>query len=264
MKTYEEWLEEFRTKIKEGYETHRMDKQLVGYIYEVKKPATVLPKGSGPIGAHIIREGAPLPEPYVISSQVVTPKPVGFTVNLEDWVEKKEYTYMDPLLASLGKEIAVREGFVILRAMFEKAGHSMEVKTKGQLAKEDIKEAGDWIRKQGWYANTLVIHPEQEAQFLIRKEILHPTLFPTGYVPSIFASEEERGPNYAGWLNGLNVYWTPLVKGLAFVYRKSEIIIMKTPLNIDFDNLDRPSKLVIKRYCSSAPVDERGVVKITL
>lgn len=263
MKTYAEWLEEFRTKIRAEYERCRMDKQLAKYIYEVEKPATVLPKGSGPIGAQIIREGAPSPEPYVISSQVVTPKDVGFTVNLKDWSEKKEYTYIDTLLASLGRDIATREGFVILRAMFEKAGHSREVKTKGQLTKEDIKEAKDWIRKQGWYADTSVIHPEQEAQFLIRREILEPTLL-TGYAPFGFASEEERGPNYAGWLNGLNVYWTPLVKGLAFVYRKSEIIVMKTPLNIDFDNLDKPSKLIIKRYCSSAPVDERGVVKITL
>jgi len=69
MKTYEEWLEEFRKKIKENYEHIRLDKQLAGYVYEVPKPATVLPKGSGPIGAFSIVEGEPLPEPYVFSIQ---------------------------------------------------------------------------------------------------------------------------------------------------------------------------------------------------
>lgn len=104
-----------------------------------------------------------------------------------------------------------------------------------------------------------MIHPEQEAEFLIRNEILPPSMIPTSYIP-----EKERGRNYSGVLNGLNVYWTPLVKGLAFVYRKSQIIVAKTPLKIDFDNLANPSKLIIKRSCFSTPIDERGVVKITL
>ena len=220
MKTYKEWLEEFRTKIKEG---------------------------------------APPPEPYVYSTQRVTPKEVGFIVDLKNWVDEKEYTIMDPFLVDLGRGIAIREGYVIIRSMDEKAGYSMKTKTKGKLTKMDIIEAEKWIKKQGWYADTLLIHPDQEAEFLIRNEILIPSLIPTSYIP-----KEKRGRNFSGLLNGLNVYCTPLVEGLAFVYKKSQIIVAKTRLKIDFDDLTNPSKLIIQRSCSSAPIDERGVVKITL
>lgn len=128
----------------------------------------------------------------------------------------------------------------------------MKAETEGKLTKADIAKAESWIRNQRWYADTLVIHPEQEAEFLIKNEIWHKNKIPISYIP-----EEQRGSNYAGMINGLNVYWTPLVKDLAFVYRKSEVIVLNTPLKIDFDNLTQPSSLIIEQYCSSAPVDSK-------
>jgi len=260
MKTYEEWLEEFTKKIKENYEYHRLDKQLAGYVYEVPKPATVLPRGSGPRGAFGIGEGEPLPEPYLISTQDVTPRNIGFSLDLKDWAEEKEFTYMDTLLSDLARNLSNRGGYTILRAMYEKAGFTMKAETEGKLTKTDIAKAEHWIGNQGSYADTLVIHPEQQAEFIIKNEIWHKSRIPIGFI----REEQREQPHYAGMLNGIDVYWTPLVKGLAFVYRKNEIIVLNTPLKIDFDNMTRPKSLIIEQYCSSAAVDPRGVAKITL
>ena len=97
---------------------------------------------------------------------------------------------MDILLADLGRWLSIRGGHAVLRSMCAKAGATVETETEGKLAKADIAKAENWIRTQGWYADTLVIHPEQEADFQIRNEIWHRSRIPTGYVP-----EEKRGSN---------------------------------------------------------------------
>ena len=68
---------------------YRLDKQLAGCVHEVEKPIRVFPKGSGPIGVKFIKEGAPPLEPYVYSIQTVTPKEIGFTIDLKIGLMKK-------------------------------------------------------------------------------------------------------------------------------------------------------------------------------
>lgn len=258
MKTYREWLEEFRTKIKEGYEKHRIDKKLARSVYDAESPVTVLLKGSGPKVAFSLAEGQQL-QPYVFSTRNVTPLNIGFTIDMKNWATEPERYGMDLFMMQIGEIIAENEAFVIVKGMFDNAGHSVKAEVQGQLSKSDIKKAEDWMRNQGWYADTIILHYEQEMQFRLKGELLESHLIPINWVP-----HEDRGPHYSGKINGLNVYWMRFNKGTAIVYDKDEIILAKTPLNIEFDNLDHPTKLVIERWCSSAPIDERGVVKIIL
>lgn len=55
---------------------------------------------------------------------------------------------MDVFLVNLGREIAIREGFIILQAMYEKAGYSIKSATEGQLTKMDIRKAESWIKNK--------------------------------------------------------------------------------------------------------------------
>lgn len=258
MKTYAEWLEEFRTKINEGYRKHRMDKKLAGSVYDVERKTNIMPKGSGPIGAFDLTEGRP-PPLYTFTTQNVTPLNIGFQIDMKEWAKEPERYGMDTYMEEIGETIAEREAYAIIKGMLDNAGHSIKAKTKEQMSKEDIIEAKNWIRSQGFYADTIILQSEQETQFLLEGALLEPHLIPTSYV-----SEEDRGHHYLGRIDGLNVYWAKFVGGLAIVYSKRSIKLAKTPLKIEFDNLERPSKLTVERWCSSAPMDKRGVVKIDL
>jgi hypothetical protein len=258
MKTYKEWLEEFRTKITEGYEKYRLDKKLAKSVYDAGSPVTVLLKGSGPKGMLSLVEGQQL-QPYVLSTRNVTPLNIGFTIDMKDWADEPERYGMDMFMMQIGEIIAEREAYVIVKGMLDNAGYSVKVEAQGRLSKSDIKKAEDWIRNQGGYADTIILHCEQEMQFRLKGELLEPHLIPTSYVP-----QEDRGPYFSGKINGLNVYWMRFNKGIAVVYNKDEIILAKTSLKIEFDSLDHPTKLILERWCSSAPIDERGVVKIIL
>ena len=255
-RTYKDWLHEFTQKISGAYEKQRLDKQLAGYIHDVSEPAEYLPKGSGPFGAFIIGEGEELPPPYVISSQSVTPINIGFSLNISEWAEDPNRHFMDVLMSDIGRILAQREAFVIIKSMIDKAGRSIEVKERGQLTKTDLLEAQRWIKTQGFYADTVILHPKQETAFRIRGELVEASRIPV--------LAETKGLNFSGIIDGLEVYWVSVIGGVALVYKKSEIIVAKTPLKVKFDDIRSPSQLVSERWCSAAPVDERGVVKIII
>lgn len=198
-----------------------------------------------------------MPAPSMPTRQQVEPMDISFTVDISEWVD--ETFAWDTLSMYVTEEIADREIFVILKGMFDKVGHSVSAQTAGKLTKNEIDQAKNWIRSQGNYHDTLVMSPKQESQFWRSGEVWEASRIPTGYVP-----EKDRGPNYLGKIAGLNTYVTFVAQGIAIVYRKGEIIFTKTPLEINFDDMQRPRNLVIKRRCSSAPVDEKAVVKIAL
>ena len=260
MKTYEEWLEEFRTKIKEGYETHRMDKRLAGYTYEVDKPAKRLWKYDEPIRAQSMPEGGTIitmPTPKI---REVKPYQVGYKLNIRKWTEDPvRVVGMDNFMYRIGVNVAEREVWVMAKGMSDNAEHVIEAEKKGELSKNDIKKARDWISSQGMYADTIIMHSKQRWRFLRNGELWESYRIPTGYVP-----ERDRGPYYAGKIDGANVYSTLMIKDFALVYRKKEILVKNTQLKIDYDNPKRPSTLIVNKWCSSAPIIEQAVVKIVL
>lgn len=250
-KSYDDWLSEFRKKIGETYETMRMDKQ-IGHVHEVQKPAMTVPKGSGPTPLAHKLTGTELPEPYMFSIQNVTPINIGFDVNLGNWADDREFTIMDPLLCGLARDLSMRGGHSVLHSMYEKAGFKMKTEEEGKLSKMDIAKLDSWVGSQSWYADTLVIHPEQQVEFLIKNEIwLKNKIAPTSIV--------KKGYNYTGMLGSLDVICTPLAKDLAFVFDKEQIFVAVTPLKIDFDNMYEPHSLKIEQFISSAPIDSRAV-----
>jgi len=117
----------------------------------------------------------------------------------------------------------------------------------------------NWIKGQGWFADTIIVHPTQEMEFLIRNDIITSDKIPIGIVP-----EKNRGPYFSGRIDGLNLYYTTLVEGFAIIYRKNDIIVKKTMLEINFDDMQHPTKLIVKRLCSSAPSISGVIVKIII
>jgi len=259
MKTYVEWLEDFRKKIYEGYEKHRMDKRLAGHVCEVKKPARKLLKLSGPVMVYGVPESGELPPSVVVGTQDVTPSNVGFPIDMRDWAEDPSRRNMDTFMTKKGKEVAENETRVIIKGMIDNVGYSFNAERKGELSKTDIRKAEDWLKEREVHPDTIIVDVKQGFEFLRRGEVLEAARIPSSYMP-----EEQRGPYFLGLLGGLKVYCIQFDERLAIVYRKNDIIVKNTPLKIYFDNLDRPSKLILEKWCSSAPIIDEGVVKITL
>ena len=261
MKTYDEWLEAFTTKIKEGYETHRMDKRLAGYAYEVEKPATTLWKYDHPIKAKIMPAGQ---EMHLIAMptlklRTVEPFQVGIRVDLSKW-DIEATVFWDSFMYRRGSDVAEREYWVIMKGMSDNAGTIMKAKKKGELSKLDMKDAQAWIGQNGGeYADTIVVPLEQATELLKKGELWSPHKIPTGYVP-----EKDRGPYFDGKMGGVNVYWTRFMKDFALIYCKRKITVSNTPLKAYYDKPKRPSCLIIEKWCSSAPILDQAVVKITL
>jgi hypothetical protein len=196
-----------------------------------------------------------LPEPPEFSIQQVTPTNIGFSKNLGNWVDNKEFTIMDPLLIDIAKQLSIRSAFTILRSMYERTGLTAKSEIEGKLSKTDIAKLDSQMASKGWFADTLIIHPEQKLEFLYKNEIwLHDKISNTKF----------KGNNYVGMLGNLDVFWTPLVKDMAFVYDKEQIFVAATPLKINFDKINKQLYLKIEQTISAAPVDSRGVGIVTL
>ena len=96
-------------------------------------------------------------------------------------------------------------------------------------------------------------------EFQLSGELLEGWRIPTGYL-----SKEKRGHYFSGMLEGLITYWAPFMKGVAVVFERDKIQVVNTPLKISFDNTQRPSKLILEKWCSSAPIIDDAVAKILL
>ena len=256
MKTIDEWIEEFKNKINEGYETHRMDKRLAGYAYEVDQPARRLLKYEEPIRHESLPHGGTLIVMPTPKTRNVTPYQVGFRIDLKEWAVDPTVYGMDNYMHQIGVNISQKEVWVIAKGMSDNAGNVIEAEQKGELSKNDIVKARDLVLGQT-YADTIIMPIKQRWRFLKNGELWEPHRIPTGYVP-----EEDRGPYYAGNIDGARVYGTPAIEDFALVYSKREIMVKNTALKIEYDKRERI--LLVDKWCSSAPIQEEAVVKITL
>jgi len=259
MKTYEELLEEFKAKIEEGYETSRMDKRLIEFADESEKPVRTLWKYDHPPtpqamhGATVIMMPTPRFRP-------VKPLQRGIRIDLSKWDIETHMVVLDSYMYRKGSEVAEREYWAIVKGISDNAGNTVKAKKKGELSVPDIKEAQSWIGQNARnYADTVVMPLEQKTGLLKKGKVWLPNKIPTGYVP-----EEDRGPYFAGMIDGARVYWMRFIKDFALVYAKCETIMRNTPLNVYYDKPKRPSQLTIEKWCAAAPILEQAVVKITL
>lgn len=256
MKTIDEWIEEFKNKIKEGYENNRMDKRLAEYANEVEKPARTLLKRDEPIRHETLPHGGTLIVIPTFKTRTVTPYNVGYRIDLTEWVVNPEVYGMTNYMESIGVNVALKEVAVMAKGMSDNTTNIIEAEQKGELTKEDIKKAREMVSGEH-YTDTIVMPSKQRWRFLRNRELWEPHLIPTGYVP-----EKDRGPYYAGNISDARVYGIPTMKDFALVYSRKEIMVKNTPLKIEYYNRERV--LVVDKWCSSAPIREEAVVKITL
>ena len=256
MKTIDKWIEEFENKIREGYETHRMDKRLAGYAYEVDKPAKRLLKYDEPIRHESLPHGGTLIVLPTPTTRNVTPYQVGYRIDLKEWAADPVVHYVDHYMGQIGVNVSQKEVWVMAKGMADNASNVIEAEQKGELSKNDIVRARDLVSGQT-YADTIIMPSKQQWRFLKKGELWEPHRIPTGYVP-----EKDRGPYYMGNIDGAKVYGTPAIEALALVYSKGEIMVRNTPLKIQYDK--REQILVVDKWCSSAPIREEAVTKITL
>mgnify|MGYP001121165489 CR=1 FL=1 len=76
-----------------------------------------------------------------------------------------------------------------------------------------------------------------------------------------------RGPHFAGMINSLRTYSTHGLEDKAVIFRRGDIWTYTTPLThskIHYDNINHPTKLIIQKWCSSAPILDESVVVINI
>lgn len=158
--------------------------------------------------------------------------------------------YMDALMSQIGKRIAQRENSIIIEGLLSGAGKEF---VDGQ-ADDKIKEAIDWISSNIHYPDRMVIYPS-DGILLAEKGII------MWQLPRPL--REQKGSHFFGITNGVDVYTTPLIeRGTAVIYGMDEIMLMRTPLRIGFDNMEHPNYLTVAEECISGPIYEKAVAKI--
>lgn len=185
MKTFEEYLEEFKNEINKGYREATMVTALCGHIHSSKKPPDSLTMLDEPATASMSFAGVPVVA-VNIKNRNVKPLNAGFNFDLKDWADKPENLAMGTFMSELGKEVADREYWIIVNGMNAYAGNTLNSKQKGQLSKDDISNAKRKVA--GAYADSIIMNPQQEAEFWKKGQMLAPELIPMGYV-----SQERRG-----------------------------------------------------------------------
>jgi hypothetical protein len=259
MVNFQTYLDDFKKEIENEYKQRGMATAIAEYFHEdLKKTPIILPKLDGPPMASTVAPGGRI-TPIKASYRNVKPKNAGFILALKDWADEPDRYYMHMLVRQLGAHLAEREYAIIVEGMVSCAGNNIRAKKKGELSKQDIKEAQNWVASQGAYADSVIMHLTQKMKFWRNKELLDPGRIPQSCVP-----QEKRGPYYAGWLDAVNVYWNRFAKDFAVVFSRREIITASTTLEVRFDNMTRPKQLILKKLCVAAPMFDQAVAKILL
>lgn len=248
-KTFQQWLEDFKKKIVLGYEETTMVTALCEYIQkDCREPPTTLlkverqPKTIGSENVHMIE--------VKMTPRNVKPLDAGFVLNLADWSENPEECCMDMVMHELGRNIAENEYAIIIKGIESCAGTKVNVKEKGQLSVDDIREASNHAQ----YPDSVIMSLQQMSEFLLKGQI---SAF--GFLPN-----EKRGLHYSGTIGALNAFWTNFMKDFALVFSRREMNFASTPLEIEFDNIETPTKLITRKMCVAAPSFDKAVVKIEL
>jgi len=254
MKTFEEWLEEFKKEVVKGYNDTTMVTALCGHVYsDREKPPTSLYMLDGPPTASTMFKGAPLVT-LNFKSRSVKPLDAGFVLDLKDWADDTGQMAIGEIMDQLGKDLADREYWIIVNGMITFAGNTVNAKQKGLLSKDDIKEAQRQVL--GTYADSAIMNPVQEAEFWKNEQMLAPEQVLSGYVP-----KERRGYYYTGMIDGVNVYIASFIRDFALVFSRREMIFASTSLALSFDNMAHPKKLILRKLCASAPMFDGAIAK---
>lgn len=107
-----------------------------------------------------------------------------------------------------------------------------------------VEKASDWIRSNGNFANTLVIHPLEYSTLIKHKEIIDAW--------QIRPIADREGKNFCGRIDGTNVFRTSAMKReMALLYTKEESSATRTRPNVHLDNPKYPKNIVVEEACTA-------------
>lgn len=260
MKSNADWIAEFSKKLQDAYRQNRADRKFVGLVRDIEKPTGLLPLGSGkPISFVDIDLGTEI-ESYVLTGQEVKAYNIGLSYEIADWIKSPELndpdgTLMDIALEIMGRNIAQREAYLIIKMLSEQASVQLPSIEKGVIRSSDILAAEKRIGEHGFNADTVIMQPKHRYQLLIEEDadlgLFHDLLVNDRYT-------------YAGKISNMDVYSTEVIRDFSLVYDRDFVVLVRTPFKIYFDNIESPKYLVVDRICFTAPIDNRAVAVINV
>jgi hypothetical protein len=260
MKTYEDWLAEFSKRLQDSYRLNRADGKFVGLSRDIERPTGLLPLGSGkPISYADIDLGTEI-EPYTLTGQEVKAYNIGISYDLSEWTKAPELNdpdgvLMDIALDIMGRNIAQREAYLIIKTLADRANIRLPSMEKGVIRSSDVIVAEKRISDYGFTPDTVIMEPFQRYQLLLEEGV------DLGRFEELMRNDRY---NYAGKVSNMDIYSTEIIRNLCLVYDKDYVSIIRTPFKIYFDNIESPKFLVVDRICFVAPVDPRCVVAINI
>ena len=260
MKNYGDWLAEFSKKLQDAYRLNRADGKFVGLTRDIGRPTGLLPLGSGkPISFADIDLGTEI-EPYVLTGQEVKAYNIGIAYQIDEWAKSPDLndpdgTLMDIALEIMGRNIAQREAYLIIKTLSDRANIKLPTMERGVVRASDILIAEKRIGDHGFTPDTVIMEPWQMYQLLIEENV------DLGRFEDLMHNGKY---NYAGKVSNMDVYSTEVIKNTCLVYDKDYVCLIRTPFKIYFDNIEAPKFLVVDRICFVAPVDPRCIVSINI
>lgn len=250
-------LKDLEDKFEKTINSFLVEERLDSLVYDASEQSelTYVYKKKGIRQIQSDSAGTRITLPSIIH-QEVTPKRMRFEIATSGWLESSD-PVRNHLLRELAHEIAWAETRVIVESLL-KAGKEFRTKAKG-ISGAAIVEAYDWIRSNENTPDTLIVHPFEEARLMESKEFLNAYSFPELW-------RKSAGNHFSGVIGGTNVYWTPaLSEHTVLLYEKMETRLWRTPLKVEFDNLNKmPSRLYLGEECFAWAIDDNAVAKIVL
>ncbi|MFQ5920516.1 MAG: hypothetical protein ACE5JV_00690 [Nitrososphaerales archaeon] len=260
MKNFDDWLAEFGKKLQDSYRANKGDTKFAGIIRDISRPAGLLPLGAGrPISFADIDIGTQL-EPYVLTGQEIKSYNIGLSYQIDEWAKAPELndpdgTLMDITLEIMGRNIALREAYLVLKNLIEQSNVRLQSLERETIRRSDIAAAEKRMAEQGFTPDTVVLEPWQRYQLLVEEDA------DLGRFRDLMLSDKYT---YAGKVANMDIYSTDLVKNTCLVYDKDYTGLVRTPFKIYFDNMETPKFLIVDRVCYAATIDPRSAITINI
>jgi hypothetical protein len=231
------WLWQITNIVNRSYDSHSIDKQLAVQVVAAKNLDEQLPYGSESIFTEETNQ-------HSVITKTKESFNIEFALAMDKWVfdESKNNPIFNVVLAEVGRELAKRRNSEFFKALDNTAGHKVESEKEGELTKQAILQAVDYIKEAGFTPNTVVIPPNQESNF---KKI----------------KEENKSIDA---LNNLAVHYIPNPENLVYLFDKNQILMASTILQASFRNPydPEPKQVTLQQKIKCSPINSKALVKI--
>ncbi len=223
------------------------------FVHDVSEPARELLKSDGHWKASFMGEGQPLSEPKPMSWQNVSPKNIGFVVDISKL--RRDGRPLGWFCEDIGRRLAENEIEVLKDGLVKGGANKIKVATEGIITRADITNAVSHVSANEYYPDRLMLSPKHKWELAKENPF---------YMMMLASATKEWPSHYAGQIDGLDVYWNAGLKGLALAFESFEATFARTELAFTVDNQPNPTRLKIICWCSSAPVDGKSVAVVEI